>query len=249
MAEPLPEARLLLETRGLSAGYGGTVVLTGIDLKIRGGDWFGLLGANGSGKSTLLRTISGQLPMLGGAVGIDGIDLGSAPERAKGGFGYAVDPSELPRSLTGRQYLALVASIRGCAPTAWPHPDLLGLLSLQPWMDYPIGTCSLGTRGKFSIAAALLGAPPLLILDEALNGLDPIVSVRVRRLLADLVGTRRHAVILSTHMLEQVSGVCTEVMLLDDGAIAHTWRRAELLAAYAQPGGLEASLMRAFEGK
>ena len=240
MAEPPP---LLLHAQGLEAGYGGAPVLRGIDLSVRAGDWLGLLGANGSGKSTLLRALTGQIPLAAGNVSIAGINLRAQPERAKMGFGYAVDPTELPAGLTGRQYLAMVASIRGCAPTAWPQADLPDLLALAPWLDHPLAACSLGTRAKLSIAAAMLDAPPMLILDEALNGLDPLISIRVRRLLATLVASERHAVILSTHMLEQVATSATDVLVMEKGGIAHAWTRQTLAEARAAPGGLEAAFM------
>ena len=175
MAEPPTP---LLQARGLAAGYGGKIVLRDADVTVRAGDWLGLLGANGSGKSTLLRALTGQIPLKAGSVCIGGIDLRAHPERAKMGFGYrrrsdriARRPDRAPISADGRVPFA------ACAPSAWPHEDLPGLLALSPWLDHQIAACSLGTRAKLSIAAALLGAPPLLILDEALNGLDPLVSI------------------------------------------------------------------------
>lgn len=242
-----PDPPLLLQASALSAGYGTRIVLRNATIHLHAGAWLGLLGANGSGKSTLLRAITGQIPLLAGSIQIAGIDLACAPERARAAFGYAVDPAELPMGLTGRQYLAMVASIRFCAATDWPHPDLPGLLALAPWLDHRIAACSLGTRAKISIAAALLGAPPLLILDEALNGLDPLITIRVRRLLSGMVATGRHAVILSTHILEQVAADATQVILLEDGAIAHRWDAEALDAARRIPGGMEEAFLRALE--
>ncbi|TIT03203.1 MAG: ATP-binding cassette domain-containing protein, partial [Mesorhizobium sp.] len=122
----------VLAVSGLSAGYRGRAVVRGIDLSLRRGDILGLLGANGSGKSTLIRAITGQTPLLGGSVTIDGIALATAPERAKAGFGLAIEPHELPAPLSGRQYIELVASIRGCAPNDLPSTDL-------PSADLPDG--------------------------------------------------------------------------------------------------------------
>jgi ABC-2 type transport system ATP-binding protein len=213
VADPLPE---LLLVCGLSAGYGGHKVIAGIDLGLARGEILGLLGANGSGKSTLLKAVTGQLHAMAGSVAIDGIDLTQAPEAAKAKFGLAIDAPDLPAALTGRQYLELVAAIRGCAADAWPVPDLLARLELANWLDTLIGAYSLGTRAKISIAAALLGAPPLLIFDETLNGLDPVAASEVKAMIAALAGSGRHGVIVSTHLAETVPrsapGPCSSPM-------------------------------------
>ncbi|WP_245465282.1 MULTISPECIES: ATP-binding cassette domain-containing protein [unclassified Mesorhizobium] len=114
---------------------------------------------------------------------IDGRDLASAPEPAKAGFGLAIDPPELPAALTGRQYLQLVASIRGCTENDWPGVEVVERLGLRRWLERPIAEYSLGTQAKIAIAAALLGAPPLLIFDESLNGLDPLAAFEVKRII------------------------------------------------------------------
>jgi ABC-2 type transport system ATP-binding protein len=215
MAEPAA----LLSAEGVAAGYGRTVVVQDIDLRVMPGSWLGLLGANGSGKSTLLRAVTGQIALQAGRVLIGGVEMAVAPEIAKRGFGFAVDGAELPGSLTARQYLELVGSIRGCEADDFPCRDLIGALSLQAWMQIRIGDCSLGTRMKISIAGALLGGPALLILDESLNGLDPVASWRIRGILAELVQNGAHAVILSTHMVETIAVNCSEAVYLEDGRI------------------------------
>ncbi|WP_245466201.1 MULTISPECIES: ATP-binding cassette domain-containing protein [unclassified Mesorhizobium] len=170
------------------------------------GDILGLLGANGSGKSTLLKAITGQIRLLQGSVAIDGLDLASAPEPAKAGFGLAIDPPELPAALTGRQYLQFVASVRGCTENDWPGVDVVERLGLRRWIERPIAEYSLGTQAKIAIAAALLGAPPLLIFDESLNGLDPLAAFEVKRIIRAIALRGSHAVIISTHIVEAVPG-------------------------------------------
>ena len=234
----------LLAVSGLGAGYGRTRIVRDVDLVVEPGSWFGLLGANGSGKSTLLRAITGQIRLQDGQVLVGGIDMAKAPERAKRLIGYAVDGADLPEGLTGRQYLELVASIRGCRADCWPFGDIIEPLSLTRWIDARIGNCSLGTRMKISLAAALLNGPPLLILDESLNGLDPVANWRVRQILADLVRTGRHAVVLSTHMVETVAAACTDVIFLEDGQITHRWNIEQLRAAQEEPGGFDGLVMR-----
>ncbi|TPM98582.1 ABC transporter ATP-binding protein [Mesorhizobium sp. B2-1-5] len=235
----------ILAVRGLSAGYGGRVVVSGIDLSLGRGDILGLLGANGSGKSTLLRAITGQIRPLAGSVAIDGVDLAAAPERAKSGFGLAIEPLDLPGALTGRQYLQLVASIRGCAEDDWPGVNVAERLGLKRWIDRPIAEYSLGTRAKIAIAAALLGAPPLLILDEALNGLDPLAAFEVKRVILALAASRRRAVIISTHVVEAVPGLCSRAVLLAEGGIAREWDARQLAEASHAPGAFELHVMQA----
>ena len=237
----------LLEVTGLAAGYGRTRVVDGVDLCVMPGTWLGLLGANGSGKSTLLRAVTGQIALQAGRVTIGGVDIAVAPEQAKRRFGFAVDGAELPASLTPRQYLELVASIRGCEADDFPCGDLIGAMALGAWMGAPIGGCSLGTRMKISLAGALLGGPGLLILDESLNGLDPVASWRIRGMLAELVQSGRHAVVLSTHMVETVAVNCSDAVFLEDGRITQRWGRDVLRASQGAPGGFEGMVMRAMQ--
>lgn len=235
----------VLAARELSAGYRGRIVVRGIDLSLRRGDILGLLGANGSGKSTLIRAVTGQIPLIGGTVAIDGIDLAAAPERAKTGFGLAIEPHELPAPLSGRQYIELVASIRGCAPSDLPSGDLLERLGLGRWIDRPITEYSLGTRAKAAIVAALLGRPPLLIFDETLNGLDPVAAWEVKRVIAALCASGRHAAIVSTHVVEAVPVLCNRAMLMADGSLSRSWDAAQLAEAGRVPGAFEESVMQA----
>src|SRR5262249_49789411 len=153
-------------------------------------------------------------------VTLAGVDLTKEPERAKAAFGLAIDAAELPAALSGHHYLELVASIRACGVDDWPCGDVLSRLGLGAWIERPIAEYSLGTRAKVSIAAALLGAPPLLIFDESLNGLDPVAAWEVKRIILDLAATGRHAIILSTHIVETIPTICNRAVLLAEGRIA-----------------------------
>ncbi|MBZ9848838.1 ABC transporter ATP-binding protein [Mesorhizobium sp. CA14] len=235
----------VLTVKELTAGYRGRIVVRGIDLSLHRGDMVGLLGANGSGKSTFIRAITGQIPLIGGSVAIDDIDLAAAPERAKAGFGLAIEPHELPAPLSGRQYIELVASIRGCAPNDLPSGDLLERLDLGRWIDRPIAEYSLGTRAKIAIVAALLGRPPLLIFDETLNGLDPVAAWEVKRVITALCASGRHAAIVSTHVVEAVPALCNRAVLMAEGSLSRSWDAAQLAEAGRAPGVFEESVMRA----
>jgi ABC-2 type transport system ATP-binding protein len=238
MAEP----PIVLQAEAVGAGYGSSRIIHSVDLQLRAGACLGLLGANGSGKSTLLRALTGQIPLLQGYVLIAGIDLAADPQHAKRHIGYAVESADLPQCLTARQYLELVASIRACRADAWPCGDLLTPLSLHGWLDTRIADCSLGTRMKISLAAALLGGPELLILDETLSGLDPRSNWRIRRILTDLVRVRGCAIILCSHATETIALTCTQAAFLEHGCIAHRWGQPDLAAG---PAAFEARVMHA----
>ncbi|MGX8008260.1 ATP-binding cassette domain-containing protein [Mesorhizobium sp. ORM8.1] len=183
--------------------------------------------------------------MLGGGVVIDGIDLSRAPEQAKAGFGLAIEPHELPASLSGRQYIELVASIRACAPDDPPGHDLIERLDLGRWLDRPIAEYSLGTRAKVAIAATLIGAPALLIFDETLNGLDPVAAWEAKRVMTALAASGRHAIIVSTHVVEAVPALCNRAVLMAEGRLSRDWDAAELAKAGSVPGAFEEGVMQA----
>jgi ABC-2 type transport system ATP-binding protein len=239
----------ILAAEGVIAGYGGRPIIKGVDLVLRRGEILGLLGANGAGKSTLVKALTGQLRLTSGKVTVAGIDMAEAPERAKAELGLAVDIGEVPTALTGRQYLELVASIRGCAADAWPADDLVATLNLERWIDRPIATYSLGTRMKISIAASLLGSPPLIIFDESLNGLDPVAAFNMKRMIKSLAATGRHAIILATHVVETIPSLCTRAIFLAGGMIARSWDGDALVAAGATPGEFETEVIAALGEK
>ena len=237
-----------LSVRDLGVGHGGRAVLSGLSLELERGEILGLLGANGAGKSTLMKTVTGQLPPLGGRVAIDGIDLARAPERAKSRFGLAVEGADLPAALTGAQYLEMVATIRG-AGRGGPPSDIAARLGLAPWMDRPIALYSLGTRAKVAFAAAFVGAPPLLIFDESLNGLDPLATHEVKAMVIEAARSGRHAVVLATHVVETVPGLCTRALFIAGGRVAASWDAARLAEDGAVPGRFEARLIAALRSK
>jgi ABC-2 type transport system ATP-binding protein len=220
----------LLRAADLCAAYGDTRVLKGVDVQLEHGEFVALIGPNGSGKTTLLHALAGLVPLSGGSVRIGGYDLAKAPRRAKAVFGLAVDPARLPALLTGRECLALFAGARGF-PAIPPATFALGeALSLTPVLDRRIDGYSLGMRQKLGILLGLLGEPPLLLLDEPFNGLDPRSALAFKRHLAALVARGDTGVLLATHSLDTAERHATRVILLMDGRVRHVWNAAELLA-------------------
>jgi ABC-2 type transport system ATP-binding protein len=225
----------LLEAVDLHAAYGDTRVLEGVDLQLDRDEFVALIGPNGSGKTTLLHALAGVVALSAGSIRIGGHDLAKAPRRAKAMFGLAVDPARLPGLLTGRECLALFAGARGL-PAIPPATLVLGdTLSLTSVLDRRIDSYSLGMRQKLGILLGLLGEPPLLLLDEPFNGLDPRSALLFKRHLAALVGRGDTSVLLATHSLDIAERHATRVLLLMDGRVRHTWGAAELAAMREQP--------------
>jgi len=240
----------VLDVADLWVAYGTAEIIRGIDLRLGAGEWLGLLGANGAGKSTFLKALTCQVRPRAGRVLVDGCDTQARPVQAKRCFGYAVPPELLPFDLSGVEYLQLVATARGMARVMWDDADLIGELGLGDWQGTPLGVCSLGTRAKFSICAAMLGAPRLIILDETLNALDPLSNWHVRTALDRRVSVGGCSVILATHALETVLATCSSALFLEGGRALFRWDRAALEAARGQGKAFEATIMRAImEGR
>ena len=225
----------LLRVADLRAAYGDMRVLEGIDLEIAHGEFVALIGPNGSGKTTLLHALAGVVPLSGGGVHIGGHELAKAPRYAKAKLGLAVDPPRLPALLTGRECLALFAGARGL-PSIPPATLALGeTLSLTFVLDRRIDSYSLGMRQKLGILLGLLGEPPLLLLDEPFNGLDPRSGLAFKQHLAALVGRGDASVLLATHSLDTAERHATRVILLMDGRVRHMWNSRELAAMREHP--------------
>ena len=225
----------ILELERLHFAYDEERVLQGIDLRLQPGEFVALLGPNGSGKTTLLHCIAGLLAPATGRVRIDAIDLARSPFEAKARLGFAVDPNRLPALLTGRECLRLFAAARGLPTIPASSLALADTLALTPMLDRRVGNTSLGTRQKLGIALGLLGEPPLLVLDEPLNGLDPPSAYALKQHLQMLTRERGAAVLLATHSLEIAERFINRALLLADGRLHRSWDHAELAAIRSDP--------------
>lgn len=177
---------LAIAAHGLEARFGTHVVVSDLDLAIRHGEIYALLGANGAGKSTTLKMLVGLLAPSKGTIRVAGHDLGCDAVAAKRAFGYMPDRAILYDRLSGREFLRFLAQMRGI-----PEPEaerrinhLMTLFDLADRKDSPAGSYSFGMKRKLSLAGALIHEPSVLILDEPLNGLDPPSAHQLRNLLA-----------------------------------------------------------------
>ena len=226
----VPAVPLVVE--GLVRRFGPTEAVAGVSLEVRAGEIVGFLGENGAGKTTTLRCVSGLIAPDEGRIHVAGADLAREPRVAKARLGFVPDRALLYDRLSAREFLAFVAALYDLPSDAAERraESLLARLELAPAASRTIEGYSLGMRQKTSIAAALLHSPPLLLLDEPLNGLDPASA----RTLKDLL--REHAaagggVLVSTHLLDVAERLCDRVVILRHGRVLAQGTLAELRGA------------------
>ena len=230
----------LVELRRVTQRFGERAAVLDLDLSIRRGEVFGLLGPNGAGKTTTLRILCGLLVPTEGEVVIDGVDVRRDPIEARRRFAFVPDGAPLYSNLSPRQHLELVGRLHGVedARVASESKRLLEALELGPRIDDPVGTFSRGMRQKTALACAILPRPPLLILDEPLNGLDAqttAVFKDVLRTWADRGGS----VLYTSHLLDVAERVCDRLAVMDGGRLVAVGTLDELRVQAGRDGTLE----------
>ncbi|MBL8728964.1 MAG: ABC transporter ATP-binding protein [Planctomycetes bacterium] len=210
-----------LDLRQLSFQYGREPAVRDVSLSLAPGDCYGFLGHNGAGKTTVLRLALGLLRPQAGSVHVFGVDALQDPRRARASLGALVERPGFHLHATARQNLAWLARLQGMrrSRATAEAERALELLGLAGAAARRVGTFSLGMRQRLGVAQALLGQPRLLLLDEPTNGLDPEGIADLRALLRHLCADERTAVLLSSHMLQELEGLCTRVGVLRDGAM------------------------------
>ncbi|MFD4708238.1 ABC transporter ATP-binding protein [Streptomyces sp. NPDC058430] len=219
---------LAIRARGITKCFGDVVALDGIDLDVAQGQIHGLVGPNGAGKTTLLGLLLGLAVADDGQLDILGTPIGRALAAPEGVAGFVDGPGLYP-SLTARQNLAALAALRGLDAQASGIDDVLGQVGLTDVADDRTRGFSLGMRQRLGLAAALLTKPRLLVLDEPSNGLDPAGKKHVHRVLADLAAEGT-GVVLSSHRMDDVEALCSEVTILATGRIAFSGPLSKLAA-------------------
>ncbi len=224
-----------IELVGVRRRFGRVVAVDGVDLVVEPGCFVGLIGHNGAGKSTLLRMLVGLLRPDAGVVRVAGIDVHASPREARAAFGAVPEQPAIYDFLTAREWLHFVAEVRGGDDQIAP---LLEVLDLAGDADRLIREFSQGMRRKAALAAALLGDPPVVILDESLNGLDPPSAARVKALLRARVDAGA-TVVLSTHVVDTVERVADRVIMLAHGRVVADERPSGLAAGQLEALFLE----------
>ena len=210
----------MIEVKNLVKSYEGHLAVDNLSFSVEQGKILGFLGPNGAGKSTTMNIMTGYISATDGEVTIDGYDILDEPEEAKKAIGYLPEIPPLYLDMTVREYLKFVAEIKGVKrkDQAQALGKVMNLTKTTDVADRLIKHLSKGYRQRVGLAQALVGEPKVLILDEPMVGLDPQQIIEMRDLIRNL--SKDHAIILSSHILSEVSAVCDEVMIIN----RTTWR-------------------------
>ncbi len=208
----------MIEVSSLTKRYGNHLAVKDANFKIEKGEVVGFLGPNGAGKSTIMNILTGYLSLTDGQVTIDGFDIMDDPTAAKKRIGYLPELPPLYIDMTVREYLNFIYDLKKVSFPREAHIDeILKLVRIDDVQKRLIKNLSKGYRQRVGIAAALIGNPDVLILDEPTVGLDPKQIIEIRELIAKL--GRNHTVILSSHILSEVQAVCKRVIIINKGKI------------------------------
>ena len=221
----------MLEVKNLEKRFGDFLAVKGVSFSVKEGEVLGFLGPNGAGKSTTMRMITGFLPPTSGTAVINGHDIVSDPIAAKRELGYLPESAPSYRAMTVRDYLAFIASVRNdvCPDAKKAVADVIVKAKLEDVADQTIETLSKGYRQRTAFAAAIIHDPKVLIMDEPTDGLDPNQKYTVREMIKSMAAEGK-AIIISTHILEEVDAVCTKVVVIADGEKKFDGTPAELKA-------------------
>ncbi len=225
----------MIEVKGLVKTYGTKRAVDGISFTVRRGEILGFLGPNGAGKSTTMKMITGFLRPDAGSALVDGIDVTTDPVAVKRRLGYLPESAPAYPEMTVGEFLGFIAEVRGFRTAAARRAQVdraVALTHLESVRHQTIETLSKGYKQRVGFAQALLHDPPALILDEPTDGLDPNQKNEVRSLIKSMAAAK--AVILSTHILEEVEAICTRVIIISQGRVVADETPAQLQAR--QPG-------------
>ena len=209
----------MIKIEHMSKSYGPYPAVIDISFEVLRGEIVGFLGPNGAGKTTTMRVVTGFTPPTEGVVTVSGYDVVSHSLDVRRHIGYLPETVPLYLDMTVTDYLKYMGEIRGMN-SSWVKerlPLVIGMVKLGEYRDTLVGRLSKGYRQRTGIAQAILHEPDVLIMDEPTIGIDPIQVVETRDLISDL--GREHTLLLSSHILPEVSAICSRVLVINDGRI------------------------------
>ncbi len=213
----LNEEKQLISVSGLTKKYGSFTAIQDVSFSVGQGEIVGFLGPNGAGKSTTMNILTGCLSSTAGTVTIDGHDILEEPEAAKKCIGYLPEQPPLYPGMTVTEYLRYICGLRKIKDKDKQIALACALCRIGGHTNRLISELSKGYRQRVGIAQALLGEPPVLILDEPTSGLDPAQIIEIRQLIRAL--SKKHTVILSSHILSEIQAVCGRIIIISGGKI------------------------------
>ncbi len=209
----------MIQAEGLTHYYGPYPAIQDVNFGVRRGEILGFLGPNGAGKTTTMRILTGFMPPTRGTVTLDGYDVVEQSLEARRRVGYLPETVPLYTDMSVNGYLKYMGTLRGMPPKSIKArlDDVIGVCRLGDYRKTQIGKLSKGFRQRVGIAQAILHEPEVLVLDEPTIGIDPIQVVETRRLIKDL--GKDQTVVLSSHILPEVSMLCDRVFIINEGRI------------------------------
>jgi ABC-2 type transport system ATP-binding protein len=220
----------MIEVNALSKNYRELIAVSDLSFKVVPGEILGFLGPNGAGKTTTMRIIAGFIAPSSGTAAVCGHDVVREPLAARRQLGYLPEGAPTWPEMTPRSFLRFIADIRGLAGELRRRrlDETVARLGLGPVLDQTIETLSKGFRRRVGLAQAILHDPPVLVLDEPTDGLDPNQKHEVRKLIGEMAPGK--TIVISTHILEEVNAVCTRAIIIARGRLLVD-DRPELLEA------------------
>ncbi|MCC8069481.1 MAG: ABC transporter ATP-binding protein [Ruminococcus sp.] len=209
----------MIEVKDLTKSYGDKNAINGISFTVEDGEILGFLGPNGAGKSTTMNILTGYISSTSGSAIINGVDIFEEPLKAKKNIGYLPEMPPLYIDMTVKDYLNFVYDLKKCKLPRKAHlKDVCELVKITDVYDRLIKNLSKGYKQRVGLAQALIGNPPVLILDEPTVGLDPKQIIEIRTLIRKL--GKKHTVILSSHILSEIQAVCDRVIIINKGKVS-----------------------------
>jgi ABC-2 type transport system ATP-binding protein len=221
--EPIPGAQdqtsAMIKTQNLSKDYDGILAVDDLSFSVEPGEVLGFLGPNGAGKSTTMRIIAGFITPTGGTASICGHDVQQEPLQAKAVLGYLPEGAPHYGEMSVGAFLEFIADLRGLAGAVRKNrlDHVIGRLQLDGVIAQTMETLSKGFKRRVGLAQAIIHDPPVLILDEPTDGLDPIQKHEVRTLIGEIA--KEKTIVISTHILEEVDAVCTRALIIARGRL------------------------------
>lgn len=209
----------MIEVQNLTKQYGSKKAVDDLSFTIKDGEILGFLGPNGAGKSTTMNMLTGYISSTSGKALINGIDILDDPIAAKKNIGYLPEIPPLYLDMTVKDYLNFIYDLKKCRLPRKAHlEDVCSLVMINDVYNRIIRNLSKGYKQRVGLAQALIGNPPILILDEPTVGLDPKQIIEIRTLIKKL--GKKHTVILSSHILPEIQAVCDRIIIINGGKIA-----------------------------